>query len=286
MRQKGHSRSATATIDVALFWRRLALLIPQLFTTVAPEAARVSIPFWLELLSVMVGGLTGGLRAAERKLDFVGATGLALVCGLGGGLIRDVSMQVGDVYMLSSDIVFLSTIAAGLLGYYFSGVFLSLEKTVIWLDIVSVGLFTVTGADKALVYGFSPLIAVFLGTMTGVGGGMLCDALLGEVPRIFRGGSALYAVCSATGGVVYCLCAYLQLAKPYAALICVVFVVLLRILSLRFGIVTPEPTDLTPRMVEATKRAVQLGIDEGVERAKKHEDRPHHRDKRKHWRLR
>lgn len=244
--------------------------LSQLFTAAHPDAVRVSIPLWLELMSVIVGGITGGIAASERKLDFVGAVTLAIICGLGGGLIRDVAMQVGDVYMLSSDVVLLSTAAAGLIAYYFSGVFKRLTTTIVLFDIVSVGLFTVTGTDKALVYGFSPVIAVFMGVVTGVGGGMLRDVLTGEVPNIFRGGTNLYAVCSVVGGVAYCACAYAQLTKTVCAIVCVVCTILVRLVSLRFGIVTPGPTDLTPKVVAAGMRAVQRGIEVGQENAEKH----------------
>lgn len=242
--------------------------LADLFTAAAPDAVKVGIPFWLELLSVVVGGITGGIAASERKLDFVGATALAVICGLGGGLIRDISMQVGEVYMLSSDLVLLSTIAGGLFAYFFSGIFDRLSGALHWLDIFSVALFTVTGADKALVFGFSPVVAVFMGVITGVGGGMLRDVLTGEVPHIFQGGTNLYAACSAVGGIVYCVCVMLQFRKAFASLICIVVTVAMRWASLQFNIVSPEPTDFTPKVVEAGKRAVRFGIESGKENAK------------------
>ena len=64
--------------------------------------AMVSLPEWLELASIFVGSMSGLLVARERKLDLVGFFGLALLCGLGGGLIRDMMMQRGGVYMLDS----------------------------------------------------------------------------------------------------------------------------------------------------------------------------------------
>ena len=76
--------------------------MPEIFTSYSPELAAVSLPTWVDLASVIVGSASGILVARSRHLDAVGFVGLALLCGLGGGLIRDVMMQVGSVYMLDS----------------------------------------------------------------------------------------------------------------------------------------------------------------------------------------
>ncbi|MDU5892849.1 MAG: TRIC cation channel family protein, partial [Atopobium minutum] len=58
----------------------------------------LQIPIWLDLSAVIVGALAGVWAAQERKLDLVGYIGLSFLCGLGGGLVRDMAMQVGSVY--------------------------------------------------------------------------------------------------------------------------------------------------------------------------------------------
>ena len=71
--------------------------------TVTPHAsdAMVAIPFWLEMFAVVAASISGVLVAREHKLDLVGAVALAVVCGLGGGLLRDMTLQVGNVYILN-----------------------------------------------------------------------------------------------------------------------------------------------------------------------------------------
>ena len=75
--------------------------MPDIFSTYSPEIAAVSLPTWVDLASVVVGSAGGVMVARARHLDAVGFVGLALLCGLGGGLIRDVMMQVGRIYMPS-----------------------------------------------------------------------------------------------------------------------------------------------------------------------------------------
>ena len=75
-----------------------------MFTLYAQTSTQIamSLPAWLDLASVAVGGISGALVAKERKLDPIGFIGLSMLCGLGGGLVRDMSMQVGSVYMLDN----------------------------------------------------------------------------------------------------------------------------------------------------------------------------------------
>lgn len=76
------------------------------------------LPAWLELTAVVVGSLSGSLVAIDRKLDMTGCVALSLICGLGGGLIRDIIMQRGDVYMLNSTPAILLCVLAGIIVFH------------------------------------------------------------------------------------------------------------------------------------------------------------------------
>ena len=169
--------------------------MPEIFSTYSPEIAAVSLPTWVDLASVVVGSAGGVMVARARHLDAVGFVGLALLCGLGGGLIRDVMMQVGRIYMLTSPFAIPVSVATGLVAFLFPQPLDRASNLLEWLDIMAVALFALVGTDKAIVHGFYPASCVLMGIMTGVGGGMLRDVFLGEVPRIFQK-SNLYAVCA------------------------------------------------------------------------------------------
>lgn len=109
--------------------------------TVTPHAsdAMVAIPFWLEMFAVVAASISGVLVAREHKLDLVGAVALAVVCGLGGGLLRDMTLQVGNVYILNQPMALPLSIATAAIIYIFPAIVDKPEKLIPLLDIISVG---------------------------------------------------------------------------------------------------------------------------------------------------
>ena len=215
--------------------------------------AMVSLPEWLELASIFVGSMSGLLVARERKLDLVGFFGLALLCGLGGGLIRDMMMQRGGVYMLDSPFAIGTALAAAIVVFLFPQPFSRHPHILEWVDILAVGLFAVMGTDKAVVYGLNPLAVILMGTITGIGGGMLRDVFLGEVPRIFQR-SNFYAICAVAGSAEYWFCvAFMPLDKGVAAIAGIFVTVALRRLSLHFDVKSPADVDFGPQVSRPIK---------------------------------
>ena len=238
-------------------------VIPELFSPGGPDMSAVSIPVWLDLTAVVVGSTSGLLVAQERKLDLVGHIVLAMLGGLGGGLIRDIIMQRGSVYMISSELAIPVTVLAGLVGFLFPGLFRKIPNLLEWVDIISVGLFVAAGTDKAVIFSLGPWAAVLMGTVTGVGGGMMRDIFLGDTPRIFRR-SNLYAICAVAGAIVYYLAIFrLYINRPWAVALCVLVTVLLRRISLRFNVLSPADMDLTPKVIEGAQQMYNQAIEQG-----------------------
>lgn len=156
-----------------------------------------------ELVGVTVFALSGGLLAARRGMDLFGAVVLALVAGLGGGTIRDVLLgatppaNLSDVWALGCAAV------AGVVAFYWDLGIEKFRRAVLVLDAGGLGLFTVNGAVTALVLGAPPLAAVFLGLLTGIGGGVLRDVLSGQVPVVLQ--DDIYALPSLAGSVAVVL---------------------------------------------------------------------------------
>lgn len=232
-----------------------------IFTTSGPELAAVSLPTWVDLASVVVGSAGGVMVARARHLDAVGFVGLALLCGLGGGLIRDIMMQVGSVYMLESPFAIPLSVATGLVAFFFPQPLDRAGRLLEWLDITAVALFALVGTDKALVHGLLPASCVLMGIMTGVGGGMLRDVFLGEVPRIFQR-SNLYALCAFGGAAVYYLAVVVgSVSKFWGSALCIAVTIGLRRWSLHYNVQTPADVDLAPhvrRSVKLVKRQVRV----------------------------
>lgn len=202
---------------------------------------------WLDLMAVVVGALAGVLVGHERKLDLVGFIGMCLICALGGGLLRDAIMQVGDVYVLNSKLAIPFCVITALVGFAFPSVVTRHPGLYEWVDMFSVAMFVLAGTSKAYAYGLHTSAGILMGVLTGVGGGMLRDVFLGEVPQVFQR-SNLYALCAMTGAAVYWICMCLGLAEQVANVATVLVVVAMRRVSLRYDILSPADVDLTPQV--------------------------------------
>ena len=209
-----------------------------MIVTAHASDAMVAIPFWLEMFAVVAASISG---AREHKLDLVGAVALAVVCGLGGGLLRDMTLQVGNVYILNQPMALPLSIATAAIIYIFPAIVDKPEKLIPLLDIISVGIYAATGADKALVYGFAPAVCIMMGFFTAVGSSMLRDGL---VPGIFQR-TNFYAIAAIAGSASYvCLVMSGLVSNVVALVVCVVVTMGLRWLSLRFDIKSPTEDDI------------------------------------------
>ena len=218
-------------------------IIPQIIVDSHAASNMVAIPFWLEMLAVIAASISGVLTAREHKLDLVGAVALAVVCGLGGGLLRDMTLQVGNVYILNQPMALPISIATAALIYVFPALVDKPEKIIPLFDILSVGIYSATGADKALVFGFDPVICVMMGFFTAVGGGMLRDSFMGVVPGIFKR-TNFYAIASIAGAASYVALINIDcVSNIFALVVCVIVTAGLRWLSVRFDIKSPTEDD-------------------------------------------
>lgn len=184
-----------------------------------------------EVVGVTVFALSGGLVAARRGMDLFGAVVLALVAGLGGGTIRDVLLGATPPDNLSNVAALGSATLAGVLAFYWNLGLDRFRRAVLVLDAGGLGLFTVNGAVTALTLGAPPLSAVFLGLITGIGGGVLRDLLSGQVPVVLQ--DDIYALPSLLGSVAVVLLWQLGGYSVTAGVLVAVAVFALRLLGRR-----------------------------------------------------
>ena len=237
----------------------IASFLPSGATTTTPLTATViAVPQAVEFAATFTGGLYGGLAAVRAEFDAVGVATIAIVSGLGGGMIRDVLLQDQGVYALEHPRLLLAALVGALIAFFFASATHRATGAMRFIDAISLGLFAVAGADKALLAGLTFIPVVMLGTITAVGGGLLRDLLMGKVPHILRPGT-LYAAVAVVGSALYVVLAgWLNVVKPLGLVIVVLVVVLLRMIAVRFGWQAPIPTDLTPAVSRFPRHAVQF----------------------------
>lgn len=188
----------------------------------------------VDIFGVFVGGVTGALVARRLKFDITGLWALALVSGLGGGMIRDVLLQAGPPLALVEPRYLPTVLLATIVGAFFGGRVDSLKRTILVADAVAIAGFAVAGTLRTFDTGFGPWPAVLLGVITAVGGGMIRDVMTGVTPEIFRR-SELYAFAALGTSVAVVLLRELDIARGLVILIAIAIGVGLRLGSFRFG---------------------------------------------------
>lgn len=155
----------------------------------------------LELAGLFVFAMSGVLTAGDEKMDLFGAAVIGFVTAVGGGTLRDILIGCSPVgWMVNSS--YLIMITAGILvAILLRNKVAKLQKTMFLFDAIGIGLYTILGLQKTLEYGLSPAIAVMMGTVSAVFGGVVRDVLVNRVPLIFR--KEIYATACFVGGIVY-----------------------------------------------------------------------------------
>jgi uncharacterized membrane protein YeiH len=199
----------------------------------------------LNLAGTFVFGLSGGLAAVRAKLDLFGIVVLAAVVGLAGGITRD--LLIGTPPATFRDWRYLAVAgAAGLVCFFARPLLERIRRSVLVFDAVGLGLFSVTGATKALDFGVGPVPAILLGAITAVGGGILRDVLLREVPTVLR--HDLYAVPALLGAGVLVAAQANGTSSPVFPVLGATVCVGVRLVGLRYGVNFPiAPSERGPR---------------------------------------
>ena len=160
-----------------------------------------SLVITLDLCGTFAFALSGAMAGVRQRLDVYGVLVVAFVTATFGGLTRDLLIGAVPPAALVDWRYLAVSMAAGLIAFLWCGLIEKLRNPVRLLDAAGLAFFCVAGAEKALAFGLSPIMAALLGMLTGVGGGMIRDVLLAEIPAVLR--SDLYAVAALLGaGIV------------------------------------------------------------------------------------
>ncbi|HEY5224041.1 MAG TPA: trimeric intracellular cation channel family protein [Microbacteriaceae bacterium] len=211
------------------------------------EAIRV-----VDLAGVLANAILGGIAARAARLDIVGFAILAVISGLGGGMIRDTLLQHGTPVALTDPYYLGFAIVGAVIAFFipFKGK-MSLRLLIV-LDALAVGCWAAAGSQKAIAAGLGWLPAIMLGVVTAIGGGMVRDVLLIKVPAVF-GGNTLYATSAFLASIEMVVLTELGL-PALGSVVAIVTGALLSLLARRFGWILPTEVRL-PRTRQLTAAA-------------------------------
>ncbi|MBW8312298.1 MAG: trimeric intracellular cation channel family protein [Rhizobium sp.] len=187
----------------------------------------------LDLVGTFVFALSGALVGVRHRLDLFGVLVLSFVAANGGGVMRDALIGATPPAALQDWRYVAISIAAGLFTFWRAGTIERWRNPVQSIDAVGLGVFAVAGALKAQAFGLGPVGAMLLGMLTGIGGGMIRDVLVAQVPTVLK--AELYAIAALAGAGVVVLGTALSL--PVAWVVGAGFVACtgLRLFAIRRG---------------------------------------------------
>ena len=199
------------------------------------------IVFCMEVAGTIAFAASGAMVGIHRGMDIFGICVLGVVTSVGGGMTRDIILGnvpgalIDPVYvvvalfttlMVFSVFYFKRTLPRGRLGIFY-------ERAMLVMDSIGLGIFTVVGVTTGIRYGYldNTFLLTFLGTLTGVGGGLLRDMMAGVPPYIFV--KHIYA-CASVAGAISCVYIYREFGQIPAMVIASLLLVLIRFLAAHY----------------------------------------------------
>jgi len=191
-----------------------------------------------DMIGTIACAISGVLVATRLKMDLFGTIVLAGVTAVGGGSVRDMMMGTTPVFWILDNTylyVILITVLLSILWLHrmhrFSVYLLPI------IDAFGLATFTIVGAQKALSFGFSGIVAVVMGCVTGVVGGMIRDLLSGRIPFVLQ--QEIYATASILGATLYVICSHFGLQGMIAMAIAMSGTLLLRLSAIYWKLSLP-----------------------------------------------
>jgi len=191
------------------------------------------LPVALDLGGTFVFALSGAAAGVKHRLDVFGALVLSFVAANSGGIVRDVLIGAVPPAALQDWRYVGVSLLAGVVTLFFRSTVERQRNPVQIFDAAGLALFAVSGAHKALVFHLGPIPAALLGMVTGIGGGVLRDLLVAEVPAVLR--ADVYAVAALAGALVVVCGAWLGVPSAVATSAGALLCFALRFIALQRG---------------------------------------------------
>ncbi len=171
----------------------------------------------LDFLGTFAFAISGALVAMNKKYDIFGVVIIAFVTALGGGMLRDVLIQSHPISWVGNVNYIWIVLVAVVVTFLFRSKIAPLRKTFFLFDTIGIGVFTLIGLEKCLGEGLHPFIALTMGVVSAVFGGVTRDILTHKVPLIFR--KEIYALACFVGGMAYLLLDYFRFSSTIRILV-------------------------------------------------------------------
>ena len=191
-----------------------------------------------DMIGVIACAISGVLVATRLRMDPFGIAVLAGVTGIGGGTLRDMMMGATPVFwIVDNTYIYVILITATICVYWLHRIHRFPAYLLPILDAFGLAIFTIIGAQKALAFGFSGPVAIVMGCVTGVVGGMIRDLLSGQIPFVLQ--KEIYATASILGALLYVICNYFGLGTIVSMCIAMLGTLSLRLSAIYWHLSLP-----------------------------------------------
>jgi len=187
----------------------------------------------LDLAGTFVFAISGAAAGVRARFDIFGVLVISFVAGNAGGVSRDVLIGAVPPAALTDVRYLLVSLFAGVVTFVWTSDVDRLRNAVLLFDAAGLALFAVVGTKKALAFGLNPIAAALLGMLTGIGGGMMRDILLAQIPTVLR--ADLYAVAALAASAVVVIGQVNHLPASVTAAVAGVFCFGLRLMAIYYG---------------------------------------------------
>ncbi|MBN1251389.1 MAG: trimeric intracellular cation channel family protein [Bacteroidales bacterium] len=198
----------------------------------------MNIYFFLDLAGTFVFAISGIRLASEKEMDIFGAVVISIATAVGGGTIRDLLLGSTPVAWMQNPVYLYVIISAVVISLFFNRYIFELKNTLLIFDSIGLGIFTISGMQKALEFGLSTEYAIILGITTATAGGILRDILANEVPVILR--KEIYATACLIGAILFLILDKIGLNKELNSILTVLLILIIRTLAVKFNISFPK----------------------------------------------
>jgi uncharacterized membrane protein YeiH len=192
----------------------------------------------LELLGVAVFAVSGVLAAGRKRLDALGVAVIAVVTAVGGGTLRDLLLNRYPMFWIADTTYLWVILGATAVTLGYMRIWIATRRALLVADALGLAFFTIAGVQIAEQAGVSDLIAVLMGTITGVAGGVFRDVLTTEIPLVMRPGR-LYATAAIVGAGSYVLLVRWSISHDAAALLGMAAIATIRLAAILWRLELP-----------------------------------------------
>ena len=197
----------------------------------------------LDLLGTIAFAISGALAAMHRKMDLFGIFIIAFVTAVGGGTLRDILLGNTPVMWMENTIYIYLIGIVTIIAIIIRNKIYYLKTSLFLFDTIGLGIFTITGVETGIQYGFSPIVSIAIGAMTGTFGGVIRDILCNEIPVIFR--KEIYVTACIIGALAFVIMHELKVNTDITYIVTSLIVISIRLVVVKYKISLPTFTLLS-----------------------------------------